>query len=484
MSERGNVPVCILDLTDREINEYEQIILCSIASYLRVHPMDLNISQWYDISSFLCISANTIEKILDSVCENNEFIYSYLSINGKIIDLSEHWQSYELFECLLNYYFIRNCIKQTSINNEKEILLSNYKLYQSATHNMNMMNVHSGSYECSYKQYFSKEYAPQSFENFHPSHYLDALKLYLFDEYFDQNKSNLQMLYRIINYQIISHANAMYLIVVSQILKHSIFYNNSTRYISEELYNNLRFLLKDARVISIQTNQLFQDMYKNHEERNKHKDNTTRLHILYGFDNYDSYSLRLDLSHQGVGWIHFNNNSPGGVRSYFFSKCEYNSIIKDMPSLNMCFINYGDKYFLKEKCNCTLNREEKALFELVQKQKEHAYVFKNTYSEKNVVEFLSVINYFLFNLSTSNIDKNGENAKYSFNFDKLMSWLELYYICRTSSDTEGANKFAELILSRAINYGIISSSDEKEFLSDEGIQLIIDLAYDRCFQKK
>jgi hypothetical protein len=292
----------------------------------------------------------------------------------------------------------------------------------------------------------------------------------------------LPIIYRIINYEIISHANSMYLIVASQLLKHSIFYNDTTHNIAEELYDNLHLLLKDARIISIQTNYLFQDTQKKHEERNRQTDNTTRLHILYGFDNYDTYSLRLDLSHKGIEWVHYNNKSPGGVKSYYFTKPEYDEIIQDMPFLDKCFLKHGDKWFLKEKCNCKLNHEENEMFELIQKRKEHAYVFENIYSEENVMDFLYQINKLLSNLFTCGIDKTGDNAKYCFNLDKLMCWLELYHICKGISDVNGAEEFAKLIVERAINYGIISSSDKKSYSSDEGIQIIIDLAFDRCFQ--
>jgi hypothetical protein len=141
-----------------------------------------------------------------------------------------------------------------------------------------------------------------------------------------------------------------------------------------------------------------------------------------------------------------------------------------MSSLKKCFINYRDKWFLKEKCNCALNQDEKVLYELILKQKEHPQVFKNIYSEENVISFLCELNRFLSNLSTGGIDKTEKNAKYCFNFDRLMSWLELFNLCQVASDTEGIEKFAKLIIDRAINYGIITPSDEKDFSSDEGIQ--------------
>ncbi|WP_349946737.1 hypothetical protein ABFV83_00085 [Lacrimispora sp. BS-2] len=474
-----------LDLSDSDINEYEKTIICIIASYLRVYPVGLDNSQWYDISEFLCIKVDFIEKLLAFANTQNEFGCSHLNINGEIIDLSEYWLSYQIFECLLNYYFIRNCISQVLINNKRASLKSNYQLYQSAKHNMNMMNVCAGAYECFCNQKFSREYAPQSFESFHPDCYIDELEMYLFsDDYFKLNNNMLPIVYRIINYEILSHANSMYLIVIFQILKHSIFYNDITHNIAKELYNNLHLLLKDARVVSVQTNYLFQDTHKSYDKRNRQTDNTTRLHIVYGFDNYDTYSLRLDLSHKGIDWIHYNNNSPGGVKSYYFTQTDYDIIIQDMPDMKKCFINQGNKWYLKEKCNCNLNQEENELFDLIQRRNEHTHVFNTIYSEEDVITFLNEINKFLSNLSAGGIDKTGKNAKYCFNFDKLMSLLELFHVCQVNSDAEGIDKFMKLIVERAIIYDIILPSDKKCFLSNEGIQIIIDLAYDRCYLKK
>ena len=101
-----------------------------------------------------------------------------------------------------------------------------------------------------------------------------------------------------------------------------------------------------------------------------------------------------------------------------------------------------------------------------------------------MIGFLYEINKFQSNLFKSGIDKTGKNARYCFNLDKLMSWLELFHMCQVISDVEGVDKFVGLIVEGAINYGIISSSDKKSFSSNEGIQLIIDLAFDRCFQKR
>lgn len=64
-----------------------------------------------------------------------------------------------------------------------------------------------------------------------------------------------------------------------------------------------------------------------------------------------------------------------------------------------------------------------------------------------------------------------------------MSWLELFHLSQVTYDYEGIEKFEKLIIDSAINYGIITPSDEKDFSSDEGIRSIIELAYERCFHK-
>lgn len=50
----------------------------------------------------------------------------------------------------------------------------------------------------------------------------------------------------------------------------------------------------NACVIVIQPNFLHLNTEKPSEYRTKKSDNTTRLHIVYGYDNFDAYSLRFD----------------------------------------------------------------------------------------------------------------------------------------------------------------------------------------------
>lgn len=474
----------ILDLAECEISEYEKIFICSAAAYMRGYPRSLTNTQWLEFAQFLSVNTTSLLELLESIDENDIFDYSSIQINDVVIDLTEYWLSHDLFACLLNYYNIYICLNKISYKSDKESFLSNRELYQIVAHNITMMNINSGTFECICNGLLSRENAPQSFKTFHPNNCLDILELFSYEEHFKIYNNRLQILYRITDYELKSHANSMYIIVVSQILKHASFSNESIRSIGAELYENLHFLLKDARLITIHTNHRYQDLRKKFHDRTRRTDNTTRLHLLYGFDNYDSYSLRLDLPHEGIGWIHYNNCSPGGVKSHFFTESEFEIIVEKMPRLKECFINYGDRWFLKEIRNCALNLDEKQSFEKVRKQKEHTSVFKNVYSEENVLMFLSIMTGFVSPILSNHVDKNGQNAKQSFNYDKLMMLLKFYHKCKTSFDAEATKQVAEMIVNKGINCGIILPSDKEDYSSEDGILMIIDLAQSKCFPNK
>ena len=347
-----------------------------------------------------------------------------------------------------------------------------------------MMNVNSGTYECVCNESFSAEYVPQTFESFNPQDLIQILEMHSRKELHGDSKVIIPLLYRIINYEITAHSNAMYLIASSQLLKRSTSLRGEIREIADELYYNLHYLLRDARVISLETNPLFQELQRKYHERTKKADNTTRVHILYGYDNYDSYSLRLDLAHEGVGWMHFNNTTPGGTKSYFFKDDEYKEIVRDAPCMAKCFIGYGNRWFLKEKCNCGLSYDEEQKYSQIEIAKEHSRIFEGTYSERNVMEFLEIFGNITISMDSGNVDKDGERAKFCFNLDKLFCWAQLYLFSKIESDLACADKISDHIVNKAVSYGIINSHEKEIFQSEEGIELIIELASERCFPYK
>lgn len=471
-----------LDLSEFTLSEYETIITCYIASYLRVHPKKLSRKDWSDLVIVIPLCEPVLNKMLDLVDKDDgNFNYISLKVNGTVIDLTDLWYNYDLFDCIVQYALLNRTLDKIRDESTNETLNSNIKHLYEALDQIQNMNTNSGAFECMQNDSIAKIIAPQTFATFQPNQYVDYLTLISSYDFADNELGDLAIVYRILKYELKIHANSMYLIIVLQLIKHASCSSDSIQSIGTELYDNFHYLLQDGRLLSIQTNHLFQDSKKSYEFRTKNTDNTTRLHLLFGFDNYDSYSLRLDLSHEGIDWIHYNQTTPGGVKSNFFSAIEYENILRYYPTMDKCFINYEDRWFLKERSKCLLSSEEQRLFEKIEMLNAHPTVFMETHSEESVLSFLSVLNSFLMPIVPSNVDKSGNHAKYVFNLDKLMLLSKLYWLSKLQNASDTVKNIETQIVTKGINYGIIKPSDKELFSSEEGILYVIDSAFERCF---
>lgn len=214
---------------DIKPNIYEKTIIALIKSYLIAFPNRIDCSEWNCIANSIGITYDLIQSFVENSSKTNQ---KNEHLPHAVIAENNDFESpyYELFSCLLNYYYICKSLKQIKIEDSKKSLNSNYELYQSISDNMCLMNINSGAYECICKKNFSQQFAPQSFKSFHPNDCLDKLDPYrLCNEFYSDNKEFLPLVYKIINYQLLTHANAMILIVIFQIMKYSPYIDNITK---------------------------------------------------------------------------------------------------------------------------------------------------------------------------------------------------------------------------------------------------------------
>ena len=244
------------------------------------------------------------------------------------------------------------------------------------------------------------------------------------------------------------------------------------------------FILKNGRIISIQANSLYFDSAKKCDDRTK-QDNTTRLQILYGYENFDTYVMRVDLSHKGQPFIHFNNASPGKVCSYLFNKEEYENTISRYPLLQSCFVEYSnDRWALKERNNCELTEEMARMFDTVESEKAHKIVFSESFSEDCVVRFIELFSNMLPATCLIPIDKNGEHARKCFNYDILIRNTTLLYLTCMSNlvrdESESINLLIDDIFDKALNYGLILEEEQIKRDPLFGIYYILNLAKEKA----
>ena len=121
-----------LDLSEFTLSEYETIITCYIASYLRVHPKKLSRKDWSDLVIVIPLCEPVLNKMLDLVDKDDgNFYYISLKVNGTVIDLTDLWYNYDLFDCIVQYALLNRTLDKIRDESTNETLNSNIKhLYE------------------------------------------------------------------------------------------------------------------------------------------------------------------------------------------------------------------------------------------------------------------------------------------------------------------------------------------------------------------
>lgn len=396
---------------------------------------------------------------------------------------ADYFLNAELLNALIRVYFIYKSMKRLSDGTECDDILNNYQIFQCCIGEFDSINASLSTFECMSRGFFSLEYAVYNNSNYNPRTQLNLLQHYITKDLREIlngfiDSSYPQFLCRLLSYDFVTRINAIYLITITQIIKHSRFFNNHIKSIAEDMYSYLLSILQNARVISAQTNCLYPTGADNIEHRGK-EDNTTRLQILYGYENYDAYFMRLDLAHKGEGFVHYNNKSPGGIKSCLFTNDEYKSCILEHPQAHKFFIRSGNRYALKEMINLELTSEEIEEFEQIRKTKEHLKAFDKNYSEEYVENFISIVSCMLPNLCVVKIDLEENHARCCFDYNKIMFNSVELDIAILKRDKECVKKHIERIVCFAKKYKLITVEDADSLKSLEGVCLIIDEAKNR-----
>lgn len=475
----------ICEIKDQNLSAYEKTMISLIISYLQIYP-NLGVNEWEKICTDINIRYVLISRFTEQAIEVGNFRCEKIVFDEEEVSICNNWYDYGLLECLVNYNKIIQLIDKIKIGNEHKLLKNNFDTYLSICDLINLINVKSGTFECMRNDKFSREHAPQSFESFKPFEFIQLFKNCLCcDEIYNSHKDLLILAYRILNYQIRTHLNAMFLIVALQILKSSQFLKKEVSIIAKSLYDDLHKLLKDARVINVMYNNHHIDLDIQSEKRGRKK-NTTRLQIIYGYDNYDIYGLRLDTAHKGVKYFHFNNVSPNEVEYYPIEESEYNNIIKQIPTAEECFINFNHLWFVKENYQNKLKSVDLILFREQMKTQKHKDVFSDDIIETDIIRFFEAIYNFVYLQFTQQVDYDGKSEKLLFRFDKLMFYSNIYFIgAYSNEDSEMLNKVSDFIIEKAQTFELIEIEDANWLKFEKPtdvIECIIDISKEKALK--
>lgn len=203
----------------------------------------------------------------------------------------------------------------------------------------------------------------------------------LFDENWDGDvKDMLLLYYRWFKYDISSKANTLYFFASLYLISDSEFLPAYIKDFAKLLIEKLKPLCTDGKILSMQINSCVPEL---DASQRKSDADTAAMQFVVGFDNYDSYYVRLDRSHKGQQCLHLNAGTPGEfsagsgkwTKCFCFSSDEYQKVINNYPSFADYFIEhetaYNTVYFIKEKTNCDISKKDSELLSSIISSKAH-----------------------------------------------------------------------------------------------------------------
>lgn len=434
---------------------------------------DLSRTQWKNFADFLLVDEN---KLKENLLDEKSITTEYVKFN--CMSLFNHFMN--TFLCISYIREIRELEDRTDDESIKRII----SLFYNVVTQLSVMNAELATFMCMEESRFTREYAPQDWKGTYYVENIDFLMNYLETEAFRLDRDNLQLTVKSITYELEARLNFIYCIGVLLIIDSSPYLEDSIKHISKELYLYLITYLKNSRLIGMKLNLNSPHVEIGSRGRN---DDTTQMLMVYGYNNYDTYCLRLDLPHKGIEFLHYNNRSPGSggneVKSCIFGEKEYLEIIEkysEITGLSDMFIEYGGLFALKERCNCAFkSNEEKRLFDLLESNHAHISFSRKQHDENSILEFIELLSFF-FGSKRETIQSDDYAIK-CFNLDKIMMESKILANCIIRQEITGKDLRIDMqinqIVETAIRYGVYERDDEPYGIDD--VNLVIDCSMDR-----
>ncbi len=481
---------------DKNLSPYEKTIYTLAMAYGDSPSLKFDGKTIYEVATCLNVEYDLLNKALfkSPVKRGNHL---EIQFGEEVIDCAEFYE-HTFFDCITKLYCAYKELENIPEEETKETIQESLDAFDRIVHFLDITNSALATYECMKCNRFSYDYTLFDRTPFVPVEYLDILtwlediRIYSEDNWRDEKaeietdgehtesmESLISFLSHLIQYELRVRLNALYFILAVQIIKNSPFFDREIRSIASEMYNRLMIILKNGKIISAKIETLYFDTSKTSERRTR-QDRTTRIQIIYGYDNYDTYVMRLDLAHQGQPFIHFNNASPGKIYSNILPKRDYIKIIVKYPLLKPYFIEYGkNQWALKERKNCEFTDETKEEYNKVESELQHKRVFSPRYSEKRLLEFIDIMRKMLPLSFCAPIDTDGNHARRCFNYDVLMRDAILLVLGFLCGEQEDINRMIDDMAERAYNYGLISEREKSECKSLMDLRYILLSAEER-----
>lgn len=440
---------------------YKESILKLVSQYNKFGSFNFNENDFDMLSDLL--------KIDKELLKNNYDLSDSDSIENK---------NYIFFDNIFRFCNINRNYQLIINNNQFENVLENVINYGYIIDDLTWIATNISVFQCQKLNYFTRDYLLYSYGQCYPwEAYYKYLKLYTNEIIYSESKDFLSIIYTLLNYELQSLLNSLYFVNSLLLISSSEEFSENIQNMAYKLFEDSIFLFKDAHIISYKINSLYHDISIDTKKRTRFS-NTTCLQIYYSYANTDVYSLRLDLPHQGIDFIHYNNISPGGTKCYLFTNEEYEQIISKHKELKQCFIKYTNGFALKEKINCNnIKKEYFEYYDALCKNKEHEMVFDAKYKEYDLIDLMEILSYILPSSFYSPVDIDDLYTSMCFDYANLMSIkgiMGLYF--GFHYDKNITKTIFDNITKYAVRVGIISFEEKEQYMNYDGVCMIVDLA--------
>ncbi|WP_349946741.1 hypothetical protein ABFV83_00095 [Lacrimispora sp. BS-2] len=193
----------------------------------------------------------------------------------------------------------------------------------------------------------------RSFKSMFSIFYNSAVEIHVFDKY----KKTINNYKRMVKDEIKSKSLTIRFVLACLAFLDSPFYSDDEKKLIEIIYNQTREILVNCDIHNIY---LEQSVFYNSEipdEEKGSKDKTTRIQMIFSLENDDIYSLRFDMPHKGVDYIHLNMEEVKDGK-VFCSALPITERKEVFLVKKICgtkeknfFIDYGNMWFKKDFTN-------------------------------------------------------------------------------------------------------------------------------------
>ena len=192
-----------------------------------------------ELSLWLEVNFELLAKALE---HEMKFPYgnAIIKFGDDTIECGEYFKN-DFFDVIIKVFLAYKNLEEVYDDFGNEAVIENIKTFYAINHYFEMANAIAATYECMHKRAFSYDNTMyDSAECFNPKNDIEMLSLFAAsDGYLEYDEDLINILTKLLKYEFKTRINALYLVTICQIFKHSPCFTQEIKNIATDIYNKL-----------------------------------------------------------------------------------------------------------------------------------------------------------------------------------------------------------------------------------------------------